>query len=234
MDRKQIVAAVFILALCLALAAVRRMPPEASETAASAPLSGLTIALDPGHGGYDQGCQGASGTLEAPLNLDVSLRLRAVLRDMGARVVMTREEDRSLVDPNASGNRKKQDMALREDVIVGSGADILLSIHMNAYKKPGPAGAQTYYREDSAEGADLAGAIQAAFRALDGRHDQAARCGDYFVLGTCEAAALVECGFLSNPREEALLRTEAYRELLANTIAQGVMGYWAPPEGSVR
>lgn len=235
MDRKQGAAAILLLALSFALLMSRVVtrgegfaPGEEAPAALGAPLSGITIAIDPGHGGYDQGCESARGTLEAPLNLDVSLRVRDALEGLGAYVVMTRETDTSLVDPDASGNRKKQDMALREEVVRGCEAQMLLSIHMNFYTASGPSGALTYYREGSEDGATLASAIQNAFHSADGRHKKTAQSGDYFMLGTCEASVLVECGFLSNPREEALLATEAYRQQVAEIIAQGVLAYWHP------
>lgn len=234
MKRKNTAAAALLLTLFLTFLLLRiptnnaSQEPHGEEAAARGPLTGVTVAIDPGHGGYDQGCSSKKGTLEAPLNLDVSLRVRELLRDMGAHVIMTREEDTSLVDPTASGNRKRQDMALREDIIKGCEAQIMLSIHMNYYRQSGPSGALVYFREGSEDGESLADAIQSAFYKADNRHNQYARKGDYFVLGTCDAAVLVECGFLSNPTEEALLLTEAYRQNIAEIITRGVLSYWNP------
>jgi N-acetylmuramoyl-L-alanine amidase len=204
-------------------------PPETGELAvSSAPLAGVTVAIDPGHGGYDQGCKGARGTLEAPLNLAVSLLVRDRLLEMGASVVLTREEDASLVDPSYSGNRKRRDMELRRDAIQGGGAQILLSIHMNAHTGSSASGAVVYFADGSKDGEVLGDAIQGAFHAANARFRKRAVIGDYFILSCCEASVLIECGFLSNPREEALLGSEEYRGRIAEQIAQGVLMYWHP------
>lgn len=198
----------------------------------SLPLSGVVIVLDPGHGGYDQGCQGATGTLEAPVNLSVSLLLRDELIRYGAQVVLTREVDSSLVDPGASGNRKKQDMALRREVIEDAGAHMVLSIHMNYNNSSKFSGPQVYYRENSAEGQALAKTIQDAFLEIAPNNIRRHAVGDFYMLNIREASALVECGFLSNPTEESLLTTTQYQQDVARVIAQGVVAYWATGQES--
>jgi N-acetylmuramoyl-L-alanine amidase len=151
-----------------------------------------------------------------------------MLTELGANVVLTRDADVSLVNPSAGGNRKQRDMALREALIVDSGAHILLSIHMNAYTSGDVSGAEVYFAEDSADGEALGNALQASFHAANARHKKNARAGDYYILSCCEAAVLIECGYLSNPREEALLNTPEYRGQVAEMIAQGVVTYWSP------
>lgn len=199
---------------------------EAMVGEVSGPLSGVNIVVDPGHGGYDQGCETADGVFEAPLNLEVSLRLREVLERYGAYVSMTRETDDSLVDPDAAGNRKKQDMALRQQVAEDAQAQIFISVHMNYYSNSRYSGAQTFYRQENPEGIALAKAIQASFQALDPGNQRVASSGDFFVLGICEAATLVECGFLSNPAEKAKLLTAEYQQQVAEAIADGIVAYW--------
>ncbi len=235
MEWKRTAAAIAALAaavlFCLIRASGPDTPPpmETGELAvSSAPLVGVTIAIDPGHGGYDQGCKGARGTLEAPLNLAVSQLLRDRLTELGARVVLTREEDVSLVDSAYSGNRKRRDMELRRDAIRECGAQILLSIHMNAHTGSSASGAVVYFANGSADGEVLGDAIQGAFHTANARFRKRAVIGDYFILSCCEASVLIECGFLSNPREEALLGSEAYRGQIAEQITQGVLNYWNP------
>ena len=204
----------------------REATPDGTQEAL--PLEGLTVALDPGHGGYDGGAVGrVSGTPEKGLNLDVALRLARLLEARGARVVMTREDDRALCDEHPPIRKKLQDMQRRAVVIAEGGADMVLSIHMNEYAGRRESGPQVFYREDCPAGRLLAGAIQAAMIAgLSPKMERTALPGDYYILTLGMPSALVECGFLSNKEEEALLLTEDYRERVAQAICEGVLS-WA-------
>ena len=204
----------------------REATPDGTQEAL--PLEGLTVALDPGHGGYDGGAVGrVSGTPEKGLNLDVALRLARRLEARGARVVMTREDDRALCDEHPPIRKKLQDMQRRAVVIAEGGADMVLSIHMNEYAGRRESGPQVFYREDCPAGRLLAGAIQAAMIAgLSPKMERTALPGDYYILTLGMPSALVECGVLSNKEEEALLLTEDYREHVAQAICEGVLS-WA-------
>ena len=204
----------------------REATPDGTQEAL--PLEGLTVALDPGHGGYDGGAVGrVSGTPEKGLNLDVALRLARLLEARGARVVMTREDDRALCDEHPPIRKKLQDMQRRAVVIAEGGADMVLSIHMNEYAGRRESGPQVFYREDCPAGRLLAGAIQAAMiTGLSPKMERTALPGDYYILTLGMPSALVECGFLSNKEEEALLLTEDYRERVAQAICEGVLS-WA-------
>ena len=207
----------------------REATPDGTQEAL--PLEGLTVALDPGHGGYDGGAVGrVSGTPEKGLNLDVALRLARLLEAKGARVVMTRENDRALCDEHPPIRKKLQDMQRRAVIITEGGADMVLSIHMNEYAGRGESGPQVFYREDCPAGRLLAGAIQAAMiEQLSPKMERVALSGDYYILTLGVPSALVECGFLSNREEEALLLTEEYRERVAQAICAGVVAWAALP-----
>ena len=205
------------------------------ETAAppAGPLTGLVIALDAGHGGYDGGAVGrVSGTPEKGLNLDVAQRLERLLAAQGAEVIMTRMGDYALCDEDPPIRKKLQDMQRRAKLITEGGADMVLSIHMNEYAGRSQSGPQVFYRENCAAGRLLAGAIQAAMtEGLSPKHKREALGGDYYILTLGVPSVLVECGFLSNREEEALLLTEGYRQRVAQAIAQGVVAWHALPQG---
>ena len=67
-------------------------------------------------------------------------------------------------------------------------------------------------------------------RELDPDNGREANAGDYYILTGTPASALVECGFLSNPEEEARLCTPEYRQALAAAVADGLEDYFAPQE----
>ena len=201
-------------------------PPEADEgpQPTAGPLAGLCVCVDPGHGGYDGGAYGRqTGTAEKELNLDVALRLAEALRGRGAAVILTRKEDTALADPGE--NRKRRDLQYRVDC--AAEADVFLSIHMNEYRSAGESGPQVFYRAGAAESRLLAGALQQAMNAaLAPEKPRAAHTGEYYLLEHLSIpAVLVECGFLSNPREEGLLLTADYRARVAESVCAGVEEY---------
>ena len=191
------------------------------------------VILDAGHGGYDGGAVGrVSGTPEKGLNLDVAQRLERLLAAQGAEVIMTRTGDYALCDEDPPIRKKLQDMQRRAKLITEGGADMVLSIHMNEYAGRSQSGPQVFYRENCAAGRLLAGAIQAAMtEGLSPKHKREALSGDYYILTLGVPSVLVECGFLSNREEEALLLTEGYRQRVAQAIAQGVVAWHALPQG---
>lgn len=220
-----------------AVAAWRRAgaPPEASADAApaptappapSGPLAGLTILVDPGHGGYDGGAKCRdSGVWEKHLNLAVALEVEKALTQRGASVIMTRREDVDLTsEPRPAGlTMKRQDMQARIDMAVSGGADMVLSIHMNEYRSRAESGPQVFYRAGCEGGRLLAGCVQAALIAgVQPVRERTAMAGDYFILQLEVPSVLVECGFVSNAREEGLLLDSNYQARLAQAIADGV------------
>ena len=204
------------------------------ETAAppTGPLYGLCIAVDAGHGGYDGGAVGrVSGTPEKGLNLDVAQRVERLLTAQGARVIMTRTGDYALCDEDPPIRKKLQDMQRRARIITDAQADLVLSIHMNEYAGRSESGPQVFYRENCPAGRLLAGAMQQAMTAqLAPKKEREALGGDYYILTLGIPGVLVECGFLSNREEEAMLLTEEYRERVATAIAAGVLAWHTLPQ----
>ena len=221
-----IVAAVLALALLHKNVRNEIPAPPPAPTATPGPLAGLTVCLDPGHGGYDGGAAGwDSGTAEKELNLDVARRLQALLAEQGAAVILTRTEDVALAEEGEG--RKRRDLQARVDC--AAGADLFLSIHMNEYRTRTESGPQVFYRQGASDSRLLAGALQQQLNAdLSPARPRAANTGDYYLLRNLEIpAVLVECGFLSNPAEEARLLTPEYRQAVAQSLCAGIFAYLA-------
>lgn len=237
--------AVFSLALTVTfvsaavLAALILSPKKAERAAPPAPsslpaaqatpvpaLAGTTILVDAGHGGYDGGARCVdSGTWEKQLNLAVALQVEKSLAQRGATVLMTRREDVDLCDGDAttSTTKKRQDLSRRVAMARDGNADLLLSIHMNEYRARSESGPQVFYRAEHESSRLLAGCVQEALIAgLAPPKARAALAGDYFVLQLDIPSVLVECGFVSNPREEKLLLDEDYQARVAEAVADGV------------
>ena len=196
------------------------------------PLSGMTILVDAGHGGYDGGACGASGTWEKEINLQVAQHTRAQLTALGATVVMTRTDDSDLCSAErpADKTKKRQDMEARIALAREHQIDMVLSIHMNYYRDRRQSGPQVFYRKGSDSSRLLAGCMQEQLiESLAPPKQRSAMAGDYFILQLDVPSVLIECGFLSNAAEEALLLSSAYQHQLAGAIAKGVTVYASLP-----
>lgn len=216
------VAVAFFLLAALVTGAI----PAKEVTSAVGPLSGKTFVVDAGHGGFDNGASGPNGSVEAPLNLAVSLYLAGELRMLGATVIMTR------TDENALASTKKEDMKKRAEILSQDGLTASISIHMNKFTSKKPKGPRVFFAEGSKEGYALALMLQNALDDAAGLSRKEPLTGDYLVLRTgVQTNILVECGFLSNPEDEALLMTEEYQQLLARTIAAAVAGFYGTTTG---
>lgn len=213
----------FIFSGALAAASAGVAPPH--------PLRGKKVLLDAGHGGLDAGTTGwVTGVREDTLNLAVAKALESLLEEAGATVIMTREDENGLYSPDTAPDmQKREDMQTRAKLIRESGADYVISIHMNGFTSSDAWGAQVLYQEGSKQGELFAQAVQDAL--LEGLNDGNRRTiddGNYLVLRSSEAPAiLVECGFLSNAQEEAKLVDESYQKALAWYIYTGLMRYAA-------
>lgn len=187
-----------------------------------------TIVLDAGHGGFDGGMVGSSGISEKELNLVYARKLEALLTEAGYRVVQTRETEDGLYDPDQD-NKKAQDMQRRCAIIAQEQPLVTISIHQNSY--PGDAsvcGPQVFYFEQSQEGERLAAAIQKHMNAMPDVMKQRVQKGNstYYILKrSASTTVIVECGFLTNAREEALLQTEGYQDQVVKAICDGIVEY---------
>ena len=198
------------------------------ETGMGADDSGrLCVVVDAGHGGDDPGKIGINGAPEKDINLQIAQKLKKYLEAEDVEVVLTRETEDGLYDANAS-NKKVQDMKRRIEIIEKTDPVLTVSIHQNSYPEEYVHGAQVFYYTDSKEGEKLALCMQAALVAgLDpANHRKAKGNKTYYMLKKTDAVLVIcECGFLSNPEEEALLNTKEYQKKVADALCDGVLTY---------
>lgn len=180
------------------------------------------IVIDAGHGGRDPGKVGLNSIMEKDINLAIGLYLKDYLTASGLSVSMTRETDISLADPDAS-NQKLSDFKNRAELIRRMGPSAVISIHQNSYPHNNVHGAQVFYSA-SAKSPLLAACIQAQCRRILNPHnDRQTKENDSYYLFrhiTCPIV-IVECGFLSNQKEAALLITDEYQQRVAWAIHMG-------------
>jgi N-acetylmuramoyl-L-alanine amidase len=184
------------------------LPPMAGDL-----LSGRTIIIDPGHGGWDPGARGRH-TTEAVVNLAVALKLKAWLEMAGARVLMTWD---SSTDIPAD---RKYRVTERLDWINRQHADVLIDIHCNSghasFRNP-----QTFYW-DGAPSYHLAHDVQEELQYFTHSKRDVKRIDQYVLRYAQMPAINVEIGYLTNPHEERLLMNTAYQEKLTWYIFVGL------------
>lgn len=180
------------------------------------------------HGAPDGGAVGPGGTQEKDVNLDIVLKLREIMENRGMRVILTRSDDNGIYDSSADSIREKKisDMHNRLNIINGSGADLFISIHMNAFTKQSTHGLHVFYSRNHPEAEVTARAITERVSALTGASAHEVKAASdtlYLMKNPKPPAILVECGFITNPEEEKLLRTDEYCAKIAYAIADAVM-----------
>ncbi len=197
------------------------------NTAGERQLGQDCIIIDPGHGGADPGKVGINGALEKDINLQMAYILKEQLEAEGFYIILTRTSD--AISGNENGDvTKVQDLQNRIRLIAEEDPLMVISIHQNSYPQESVCGAQVFYYETSEEARLLAESIQRQLilAADDGNHRQAKGNTSYFLLKkTPVTTVIVECGFLSNWREAALLQQEDYQRLMTGAIVDGILEY---------
>ena len=198
----------------------------------SGDMTGIKIGIDPGHGGSDSGAVGPTGLTEKEVNLAGSLMLRDALLAKGASVYMTRttDVDVSLTDRSNYFNSIPVDRAesYHHNASDNSSANYT-GVHIYWTDTLGCNAASANSRDMAAKTAlQLDSALNIGVvssncsPAIYGVH------GDNFhmVRETTMPAMLTEASFISNPTEEALLKTDARRCLIAGAIAKGIENHY--------
>jgi N-acetylmuramoyl-L-alanine amidase len=214
-----------------------------------------TVVLDAGHGGRDPGAIGVGGIEEKDVTLRLARELRKRLRERGFRVVMTRDQDRTL------------DLEERTAIAEGAGGDVFVSLHCNAAPRPGLHGIETYSLNESDEQHSVQVAarengiapgevdvlqrtvaqlrvseasgpswvlaelvhhqlLQGLREHYEGVNDLGVKKGPFYVLFLSSMPSiLVEAGFLTHRDEAKRLHNAAYMTRLAESIAEGLSQY---------
>ena len=186
------------------------------------------VVIDPGHGGEDGGATSCTGRLESEYNLAISRRLDDLLHLLGYRTLMTRTSDVSIYSTGDTIAQKKvSDLKERVRIVNEISNALLVSIHQNQFSDSRYSGAQVFYAktEGSKElGQQMQTKLVEALNPGSNRKSKPIS-GVYLMEKINCTGVLVECGFLSNPREESRLRDSEYQKKLCCVIAAAVCQY---------
>lgn len=180
--------------------------------------SGHIVAIDPGHGGEDNGCY-REGVSEARVNLELARKLCEKLEALGFEVVMLREDNETLPS-----------LEERVTQAARAGADIFVSIHQNAYDgtESGVSGIETWYCASLSESSRLAQLVHEGAVKNTGAVDRGMQETDelYVVKNASMPACLIETAFLSDPAERASITSPDYQDRLAEGMAEGIAAFF--------
>lgn len=195
---------------------------------AGEPRLRVDLILDAGHGGMDGGAVSAEGDCEAPITLAIAQKAQALFGFLGTNALMTRQDGSSLnyrEDASAREN-KNADLNARLALARQYPAAPFLSVHLNQFPQSQYSGAQVFYNKN---GQALAQCLQERLRAvLDPENERVCKPapeGVFLMKNLSGPAVTIECGFLSNPEECALLRQDPYQTKIALAIVSGYERY---------
>jgi N-acetylmuramoyl-L-alanine amidase len=176
-------------------------------------LKNKTIIIDPGHGGRDVGTLGYRGTFEKNITIQTATLLADRLKAAGANVILTRSNDTYI------------SLSSRVRASHINGADAFISIHYDSIEDKTVRGTTSFYYHTFQKG--LASSLHSAVLQYTNLKDRGVRYGDYHVLReNKQYAVLLELGYLSNPTEEILIKSQQFQEQAAIGIFQGLAGYF--------
>lgn len=197
-----------------------------------------TVILDAGHGGEDPGAvSDYSGLKEKDVNLNIVMLIKDLLEKDNYKVILTRDSDQLIYSDETQNilQKRREDLTRRKQIMDESGADIVVSIHLNKFAQTKYHGAQVFFPPNSPDSQKLANEIQNSIRLnADNANDRVAlvKKDQIMILKNLKTTTvIVECGFLSNSEEEKKLGTEEYQNKLAQAIKGGIDNYFKGKSG---
>lgn len=226
----------------------KRFSPIAAPPKTKSPRR---IVIDPGHGGRDPGKINKRGMYEKTYVLDISKRVARILKARGYTVLLTRDGDTTLELPERPARANRWN------------ADLFVSIHLNSASSSSARGIETFAltpvgetstgdpggnaktQADDGNARDalntlFAFKVHSALVAKTDAEDRGVKYANFAVLRPLKCPGiLVECGFLTNASDTALVSTKNGRERIAVGIANGIEAYVravgsAPPAATRR
>lgn len=181
-----------------------------------------TIVIDAGHGGTDRGTRSKAPFCEEKrLCLQTARLVKKYLDQLGYHVVMTRSNDAFIP------------LARRVEIATQASSAVFVSIHYNSARNPTAQGIEVFFYDAKGDRSRTIASKRLAEAILPGlirrtrAHSRGVKKGNYYVLReNAMPAIIIEGGFISNPKECALLKSVPYQDQIARGIADGIDRYF--------
>ena len=191
-----------------------------ADTGSASPLRGITVMLDPGHGGSDNGSIGCAGLNlpEKSVNLNAARKLRSSLEKLGATVIMTRSDDSYISLPD------------RQSASFGAKPDIFLSVHANSMNDNVDIskirGISVFYKHSFA--AEFAKAVFNGVRSDLNLENKGVNSSNLYVArASWTPSAICEIGFMPNPYDIELMASDKFLDSFAASAANNIVKYFS-------
>jgi N-acetylmuramoyl-L-alanine amidase len=198
------------------------------------PLSNRLIIIDPGHGGIDGGTNDNESFFEKDINLQISQRIRDILKTNRSFVDMTRETDVSLDSQMPEGSRRHLSDLLARAAQFNSGKyNLFVSVHVNYSTNNKAIGPIVLYSKKDPQSELLAKCLQNRLNShiknvLKRDTSRKPQESQFFILQNSDIpGVLIETGFISNPEEKQLLKDGTYQQKLAQAICSGIKDFYS-------
>lgn len=206
---------------------------QAEEAGTSYPLEGKTVLLDPGHGGRDHGYCEKNSICERDIVMEISKKAAVLLKKNGAKVFMTRDRNDSRWFP-WPGTESEINLDKRISLAKAKNADIFVSIHCNASRKPHRTGAVVFYQNNSPASKTLGGQIQRELVKILENSKRTDKPGSYYLLNKLPVPAVViETCYLTHRTDKENIVSREYQEKIAGAICSGIIKYFSGRENTV-
>lgn len=230
---KIVLAAVVLIAIAFAtFGLVTGVNPPTINVTNNTPKNKIVI-LDAGHGGEDPGAVSEfNGVREKEINFYIASKIKELLEAENYTIIMTREDDTLKYAEGTTGvtQKRKQDLIRRKKIMDESGADLVVSIHLNKFPEEKYFGAQVFFPPNSPESKTAAELIQKSLRENvdpNNKREAMLKKAEIIILKNLKTpTVIVECGFLSNAQEEKKLVNVEYQDKLALAIKEGIINYY--------
>lgn len=183
---------------------------------AEKPLKGVRLVLDAAFGGENcEDSRGSSGLREKDVNLDIVLKLKALLVHDGAEVQLTRDKDAGVT------------MSDRAMISNTARPEFFLSVGQNSFMNSSASGTEVYYYRGDTAGEKLAKLILEIVCSNLNSKNRGPRTADFYLLREVKASSIIlQLLYISNPQDEERLNSEAFRQSAAEAIYQAICAYY--------
>jgi len=186
----------------------------------------ITVIIDAGHGGWDDGAVASNGLKEKNINLSIARKVKELASEYGVTVVLTRDQDML----SGGSKDKRASLHYRADLSAAKKADLFISLHTDAGSGPEADGfhiyvskENLYFQKSTRLGSALVEALKPSYSV--GEELRVTQEPVWVLRAATVPAVTILCGNIDNPRDRAFISDVANQEKIARDILQGVINY---------